>query len=62
MVDGEDDDEHSGVGFVEITKIFATHGAYFTGTDPFEEIYNVRMIRKRLVQMEYVTIYVSTSI
>ncbi len=32
--DGRDDVEYNGVGFVEISQIFSTHGASFFGTEP----------------------------
>ena len=32
------DGEHSGVGFVEISKIFSTRGAFPSGKEPFDRV------------------------
>ena len=35
----EEDGEHSGVGFVEISNIFATSPAFFFGAMSFDRVY-----------------------
>ncbi len=36
--DGVEDDDHSGFGFVEISRIFARHYASFTGIESFDRL------------------------
>ena len=39
QLDGGDDGEHSGVSFVEISRIFATQDALFYGVELVDEVY-----------------------
>ena len=36
--DGTEGDEHSGVGLVEISKIFVSQNEFFYGTPPFDNL------------------------
>ena len=37
-LDGREDDQHTGAGFVEISNIFVMQDAIFFGMAPFDEI------------------------
>ena len=39
QLDGGEDCGHTGVGFEEISKIFATQDAIFFGMEPFDQVY-----------------------
>ena len=41
MLDGEDDGEHNGDSFVEISKMFVTQKVFFIGTAPFDGEYTL---------------------
>ena len=36
--DGEEDGGHTGVGFVEISRIFVMQGTFLLGTQPFDSV------------------------
>ena len=38
MLDGGEDGEHSGIHFVEVSRIFMTHDAIFHGTEPPDDV------------------------
>ena len=38
--DGGEDDEYSNIGFVEISKIYAMQGAFFSGTVSVDKVYS----------------------
>ena len=44
--DGGDDSEHSGINFVEISKMFATGDAFFFRTGTFGRVLNIRHMRR----------------
>ncbi len=40
LSDGRQDDVHTGIGFVEISKILAMQDAIFFEPEPFDKVYN----------------------
>ena len=43
LFDCGDDDEHNGVGFVEISNLFATQDEFFLGMELFDRVLSGKM-------------------
>ena len=41
---GEDGEQHTGGGFVKVSKIFGMHNTIFFGREPFGRIYSIQMM------------------